>query len=132
MPRKPRIEYPAAFYHIMCRGNNDEFILTEEKPEYIRILEKYKERYKFKIYAYCIMDNHVHLLIETGEKPISKIMQGIQQSFIQYYNKKYNRSGHVFQQRYKAQLCDKERYIWQLIKYIHYNPVEAGFRQGLN
>lgn len=133
MPRKPRIEYPGAFYHVMCRGNNGEYVFTgEEKPEYIRLIAKYKERYKFKIYAYCIMDNHVHLLIEAGDVPISKIMQGIQQSFTQYYNKKYNRTGHVFQQRYKAQLCDKERYLWQLIRYIHYNPVEAGFKQGLD
>ena len=132
MARKPRIEYPGAFYHVMCRGNNGEYVLTEEKPEYARLIEKYKERYRFRIYAYCIMDNHVHLLLETGDIPLSKIMQGIQQSFTQYFNKKYNRTGHVFQQRYKAQLCDKERYLWQLIKYIHYNPVEAGLRQGLD
>lgn len=57
MPRRPRIEYPGAFYHVMCRGNNGEYVLTEEeKPEYVRIIEKYKERYRFKIYAYCIMD----------------------------------------------------------------------------
>lgn len=133
MPRKPRIEYPGALYHVMCRGNNGEYVLTEEeKPKYVRLIAKYKERYGFKIYAYCIMDNHVHLLIETGDMPLSKIMQGIQQSFTQYYNKKYDRTGHVFQQRYKAQLCDKERYLLELIKYIHYNPVEAGIIQGLN
>lgn len=133
MPRTPRIEYPGAFYHVMCRGNNGEYVLTEEeKPEYARLMEKYKERYRFKIYAYCIMDNHIHLLLETGDVPLSKIMQGIQQSFTQYYNKKYNRTGHVFQQRYKAELCDKERYLWQLIKYIHYNPVKAGIQQGLD
>ena len=133
MPRRPRIEYPGAFYHVMSRGNNGEYVLTEEeKPEYTRLIEKYKERYRFKIYAYCIMDNHVHFLLETGEIPLSKIMQGIQQSFTQYYNKKHNRTGHVFQQRYKAELCDKERYLWQLIKYIHYNPVKAGIKQGLD
>jgi len=88
MPRKPRTEYPGALYHVMCRGNNGEHILTEEeKPEYIKFIIKYKERYRFKIYAYCIMDNHAHILIETGDVPISKIMQGIQQSFTQYYNK---------------------------------------------
>jgi putative transposase len=133
MARKPRIEYPGALYHVMCRGNNREFVLTEEeKPEYLRLIGKYKERYKFDIYAYCIMDNHAHLLIETGETPLSKIMQGIQQSFTQHYNKKYDRTGHIFEQRYKAQLCDKEKYLWQLIKYIHYNPVEAGLHQGLD
>jgi len=133
LARKPRLEYPGALYHVMCRGNNGEFILTEkEKPIYLTLIKKYKERYDFKLYAYCIMDNHVHLLIETGETPLSRIMQGIQQSFTQQYNKKYNRTGHVFQQRYKAQLCDKERYLLQVIKYIHYNPVEAGIETGLD
>ncbi|MDR3586946.1 MAG: transposase [Desulfosporosinus sp.] len=133
MARKPRLEYPGALYHVMCRGNNGEYILTEkEKPIYLTLIKKYKERYDFKLYAYCIMDNHVHLLIETGETPLSRIMQGIQQSFTQQYNKKYNRTGHVFQQRYKAQLCDKERYLLQVIKYIHYNPVEAGIEAGLD
>ncbi|QNO13306.1 transposase [Alkalicella caledoniensis] len=65
MPRKPRIEYPGAFYHVMCRGNNGEFNLRddEDKELYLFLIEKYKERYYFKIYAYCIMDNHVHMLI---------------------------------------------------------------------
>ena len=133
MARKPRLEYPGALYHVMCRGNNGEYILTEkEKPIYLTLIKRYKERYDFKLYAYCIMDNHVHLLIETGETPLSRIMQGIQQSFTQQYNKKYNRTGHVFQQRYKAQHCDKERYLLQVIKYIHYNPVEAGIETGLD
>jgi REP element-mobilizing transposase RayT len=114
-------------------GNNGEHILEgEEKEKYIKYILKYKERYKFSIYAYCIMSNHVHLLLETGETPLSKIMQGIQQSFTQYYNKKYKRTGHVFRTRYKALLCNKESYLLQLIKYIHKNPVEAGFDQGLN
>jgi REP element-mobilizing transposase RayT len=83
MARKPRIEYPGGLYHVMCRGNNGEYVLKEDKSDYIRFIEKYKERYSFKLYAYCIMDNHVHLLIETGAIPLSKIMQGIQQSFTQ-------------------------------------------------
>ncbi len=133
MPRTTRMEYKGALYHVMCRGNNGEHILVEEEKEkYVKYILKYKEKYKFDIYAYCIMSNHVHLLLETGEVPLSRIMQGIQQSFTQYYNKKYNRTGHVFQQRYKALLCNKESYLWQLIKYIHKNPVEAGFQQGLN
>jgi len=133
LARKTRVEYPGALYHVMCRGNNGEYVLTEEeKPSYLALIKKYKERYGFKLYAYCIMDNHVHLLIETGETPLSKIMQGIQQSFTQRYNKKFDRTGHVFQQRYKSQLCDKERYLLQVMKYIHYNPVEAGLKKGLD
>lgn len=77
MPRTPGIEYSGAFYHVMCRGNNGEYIVTEEKKEYIRYIMKYKERYEFKVYAYCIMDNHIRLLIETGEAPLSELMRGI-------------------------------------------------------
>ncbi|KJS19098.1 MAG: hypothetical protein VR72_20425 [Clostridiaceae bacterium BRH_c20a] len=127
MARRPRVEYPGALYHVICRGNNGEDILSQEKDkiEYIEILKKYKIRYGFNLYAYCIMDNHVHLLVETGVIPLSKIMQGIQQSFTQRYNKRYQRTGHVFQQRYKAKLCDMENYLLQLIKYIHHNPIKA-------
>lgn len=134
MARKLRIEYPGAFYHVMARGNNREFILQndEDKELYLYLIKKYKERYYFNIYAYCIMDNHVHLLIETADVPLSKIMQGIQQSFTQTYNRKYERTGHVFQQRYKALLCDRDSYLLQLVKYIHYNPVEACIGEGLS
>ncbi|MFZ5944768.1 MAG: transposase [Bacillota bacterium] len=128
MARRLRIEFPGALFHVICRGNNGEDILKHnaDKQHYLELITKYKKRYNFKLFAYCIMDNHIHLLIETGEVPLSKIMQGIQQSFTQRYNKKYQRTGHVFQQRYKAQLCDKESYLLELIKYIHNNPVKAG------
>lgn len=134
MPRKTRIQFPGAIYHVMCRGNNRETVLgsNNDKKLYLHLLDKYKQRYDFKIYAYCIMSNHVHLLIETGTTPLSKIMQGIQQSYTQTYNKRYDRTGHVFQQRYKALLCDKESYLLQLVKYIHYNPVEACIEEGLD
>lgn len=134
MARKPRIDYKGALYHVMCRGNNREEILKEEenKQMYLDLIKKYKKRYGFKLYAYCIMDNHVHMLIEREDVALSKIMQGIQQSYTQRYNKKYERTGHVFQQRYKAQLCNKNEYLLQLIKYIHMNPVKAGLEEGLN
>ena len=94
----------------MARGNNGEYIIKDEqdKKHYIDIVKKYKERYQFKLYAYCLMDNHIHMLIEVSEVPLAKIMQGIQQVYTQHYNKKYKRTGHVFQQRYKAVLCNKD------------------------
>lgn len=134
MPRKPRVHYKGALYHVMARGNNGEEVLErdEEKKQYLNLLKKYKERYDFKLYAYCLMDNHIHLLIEVSDIPLSKIMQGVQQSFTQIFNKKYERTGHAFQQRYKANLCDKESYFLQVIKYIHYNPVKASLDEGIN
>ncbi|MFX4263665.1 transposase [Pelotomaculum propionicicum] len=127
MPRKPRIHYPGALYHVMVRGNNGEKVLNEEihKSKYLDVLAFYKEKLCFLLYAFCIMDNHVHLLMEVDEVTLSQIMQRIQQVYTQWFNRKYNRTGHVFQQRYKALLCDKENYLLLLIKYIHNNPVKA-------
>jgi len=128
MARKPRIEYEGAFYHIITRGNQRQKIFGDEKDysKYLEILTRYKSQYKYRLYAYVLMNNHVHLLIETKDIPLSKIQQGINQSYTIYFNKKYNTVGHLFQGRYKAILCDKEAYLLSLIKYIHLNPVSAG------
>lgn len=127
MPRKPRLHYEGALYHVMVRGNNKSYIFENDndKLEYLKRIKKYKEKYKSKVYAYVVMDNHAHLLIEVSQTPLSKIMQLIQQTFSQYYNKKYNRTGHVFEQRYKAILCNKDEYLLALIRYIHNNPEKS-------
>ncbi|QOR33698.1 transposase [Clostridium sp. 'deep sea'] len=134
MARKPRIHYKGALYHVICRGNNRESIFATEtdKQDYILQIIRYKERYNFKLYSYCIMDNHAHLVIEIDEAPLAKIMQGIQQVYTQRYNYRYDHVGHVFQQRYKAILIDKQAYLLQLIRYVHNNPVKAGYEDGLN
>jgi putative transposase len=72
------------------------------------------------------MPNHVHLLVESSEQPLAKFMQGLQQSYSQYFNRKHRKTGHVFEGRYKAILCQKDQYLLQLIRYIHLNPVRAG------
>ncbi|WP_366922768.1 transposase [Metallumcola ferriviriculae] len=118
----------------MVRGNNGQKIFAAEfhKREYITRLSKYKEQFFFKLFAYCIMDNHAHLLIQVNNTPLSEIMQRIQQVYTQWFNRRYGRTGHVFQQRYKALLCNKENYLLQLIKYIHYNPAKANICKGIN
>lgn len=134
MARKLRIEFPGALYHVIVRGNNREsiFAAENEKSEYLEIIRRYKERYFFKLYAFVIMDNHGHLLIEVDKVPLSKIMQGIQQVYTSFYNREHGRVGHVFQQRYKALLCDKDNYLLAVIRYIHHNPLEAGIINDLN
>ena len=104
MPRKPRVHYPGALYHVICRGNNKEWVFKQEleKKEYLSLIENYKKRYGFSLYAWVIMSNHAHLLIEVGEKPLWKIMQGIQQSYTTWYNRTNRHSGHVFEQRYRV------------------------------
>ena len=134
MARKPRIHYEGALYHVLVRGNNRSYIFRskDNKEEYKTIISKYKKRYRFKLYAYCIMDNHAHLLIEVEDIPLSKIMQGIQQVFTQYYNRRNRTTGHVFEQRYKSFLCDKDHYLLSLIRYIHQNPVRSKLTGALD
>jgi REP element-mobilizing transposase RayT len=134
MARAQRVHYPGAVYHVIARGNNKEPILSSDRGKnyYLGLIKKYKERFPFNLYGYAIMDNHVHILLEVREDPLSKIMQGIQQSYTQWYNGHYQRVGHVFQQRYKAILCDKDSYLLSLLKYIHSNPVRAGVTETLS
>jgi REP element-mobilizing transposase RayT len=127
MPRKPRIEFEGAFYHVITRGNQRQKIFKDssDHQKFIQYLTIYKNRYHYSLYAYVLMGNHVHLLIETHETPLSKILQGINQSYTMYYNRTYRTVGHLFQGRYKAILCDRDPYLLSLLKYIHHNPVRA-------
>jgi putative transposase len=124
MARKPRVEFAGALYHVIARGNQrrDIFADDEDRRGYLQRLEHYRVRYQFTVYAYMLMSNHVHLLLETGSVPLSKIMQGIQFSFTQRYNRRHGTTGHVFQSRYKAILCDRDAYLLELVRYIHLNP----------
>jgi len=133
MARKPRIEFEGALYHVITRGNQRQQIFrgTEDYERYLRILGDYKTRYEFVLYAYVLMGNHVHLLMETKEVPLSRILQGINQSYTMYFNRKYATVGHLFQGRYKAILCDRDSYLLSLVKYIHVNPIRAGVVKAL-
>ena len=88
-------------------------------------LERYLRSCEVRLWAYCLMPNHVHLLVETGPQPLSTLMQRLQQSYTQYFNRTHRKVGHLFQGRYKAIVCDKDRYLLALIRYLHLNPVRA-------
>ncbi len=128
MARKPRIQFEGAFYHIIVRGNQRQDIFVDEtdRHQYLERLHRYGNKCDFILYAYVLMTNHVHLLIETPKDPISRIMQMINFTYTQYFNKKYGKVGHLFQGRYKSYLCDKDNYLLSLVRYIHDNPVRAG------
>lgn len=127
MARPNRIEFPGAFYHVFARGNNKQKIFhdTQDFTVYLDRIKRYHRRYEFILYAYVLMSNHIHFAIETCEIPLSKIMQGIQQSYAQYVHKKRGSVGHVFQGPYRAVIYDKEEFVLTLVRYIHRNPVEA-------
>jgi len=128
MARRPRIEFEGGFYHVITRGNQRQKVFTEEKDflKYLEFLTDYKERYVFLLYAYVLMGTHIHLLIETRQVPLSKILQGINQRFTMYFNWRHGTVGHLLQGRYKSILCDRDAYLLNLVKYVHCNPVRAG------
>lgn len=127
MARKPRIEIGGALYHVIARGNNRRKIFRSDADylRFIEILSTQKSKLPFYLYAYCLMPNHFHLLIEMQEDPVSRIMQRVLTSFSQYHNRKYKKIGHLFQGRYKSILCQSDRYLGELVRYIHLNPVRA-------
>jgi putative transposase len=127
MTRALRIEYPGAVYHVICRGNNRQAIYRDDqdRKRYLEKLSVYCQDKKVDLLAYCLMSNHVHVMFETPEGNLSKMMQAFQTSYTLYFNRRHGRSGHVFEQRYKAMLVDKDTYLLQVSRYIHLNPVEA-------
>jgi len=128
MTRPLRISYPGAFYHITSRGNErkDIFKSHRDREKFLSYLESATQRYGALIHVYCLMSNHYHLLMETPAGNLSQIMQHINGAYTTYFNVKHQRSGHLFQGRYKAILVDVDEYAKALSRYIHLNPVRAG------
>ena len=127
MARQLRVEFENAFYHITSRGNQRDKIFYDaaDRERFLEILSRTKERYGFLLHAYALMDNHYHLLMETPKANLSQIMQNINTSYTVYVNRKYQRSGHLLQGRFKGIIVDKDRYLIALSRYIHLNPVRA-------
>jgi len=127
MARQLRVQFPGALYHITSRGNEKKDIFKHDgdREKFIAYLKEAKERYEFLLYAYALMNNHYHLLVETPLANITQIMHYINSSYTIYFNRKNNRYGHLFQGRYKAILVDKDNYLLELSRYIHLNPVRA-------
>jgi len=127
MARRPRLFAPGLLYHVIVRGNQrlKTFLDDRDYQVYLERLAKYRKLYGYNIHAYCLMPNHVHLLVESSDHPLGKFMQGLQQSYSQYFNARHRKVGHVFQGRYKAIICDRDEYLLELTRYIHLNPVRA-------
>ena len=129
MARGPRKCTNMFFYHIMVQGINKEYILNEveDKRQYLKFINKVKKEIDVYIVSYCIMDNHVHILIkEEYIECLSRFMHKVNTLYAMYYNKKYNRVGYVFRDRYKSQVIYSEKQLYTCINYIHNNPVKAG------
>ncbi len=127
MARPLRIEFAGALYHITSHGNaqGEIFLNNADRIKFLDILSQAVIRYDWYCHAYCLMDNHYHLLIETGTPTLSKGMKYLNGSYTQSFNRLHQLFGHVFQGRYKAILVDKESYLLELSRYIVLNPVRA-------
>lgn len=127
MPRKTRIEIEGGLYHLITRGNDrkDIFHSHEDHAKFLQLLLMQKERLPFYLYAYCLMTNHIHILIERRTEDIGRIMHRVLTAYTQYYNRKYKKVGHLLQGRYKSVICQSESYLTTLVRYIHLNPVKA-------
>lgn len=126
MPRQARIKSRSGIYHIMLRGINRQTIFEddEDKKRFVDTLLKYKHHYK--LFAYCIMDNHVHVLLKETSEPLSDLIKRISSSYVYWYNMKYNRCGHLFQSRFKSENVETKSYFLTVLRYIHQNPLKAG------
>lgn len=128
MGRKPRRVSKGALYHIVQRGNNRNYVYENitDKNCFLRLLVESKEVGRYRILYYVLMDNHYHLILESGEVPYWKGLQWLNTTYSKYYNKKYNRSGGIYEGRYSAWEIGDTRHYYQLLKYIAENPVKAG------
>lgn len=133
MSRPLRIQYADAFYHITSRGNEQKpiFKADKDRERFLSYLESAHERYGAIIHAYCLMDNHYHLLLETPWANLSEILHHINGAYTVYFNIRRQRSGHLFQGRYRAILVEKDVYCQELSRYIHLNPFRAGMVKNL-
>jgi len=127
MARKARVEVEGGLYHVITRGNGrqDIFHSDEDFRKFLLLLETQKARLPFYLYAYCLMTNHVHLLIERRSDAVGRIMHRVLTGYSQYYNRRYRKVGHLLEGRHKAILCQSEMYMGELVRYIHLNPVRS-------
>lgn len=133
MTRALRIQYEGAVYHVTSRGNDGQktFNCNDDRESFLSISRTVRNRYHWIVHAYCLMDNHYHLLIETKRANLSESMRQLNGIYTQEFNRRHERRGHLFQGRYKAMICDKDEYFLNLARYIVQNPVRAGIVNDL-
>jgi REP element-mobilizing transposase RayT len=128
MARKPRLHVPGGLYHVILRGNarQDVFLTPGDRHFFYGLLAQGVGRFGYRVHAFCLMTNHLHLALQAGEEALSTGMQNLSFRYTRYLNARLGRVGHVFQGRYKAFLVDQDRYGLALVRYLHLNPVRAG------
>ena len=133
MPRKARQRSESSIYHIMIRGINRQHIFkdVEDIQLFLQVLHKLKKECGFALYGYCFMGNHVHLLLRENSVSISQIMRKLGSSYVYWYNRKYERAGYLFQDRFKSEPVEDDSYFLTVLRYIHQNPLKAGLTKSI-
>ena len=133
MPRHARLDAPGALHHIMVRGIDKSNIFrdAEDKARFLERLGQNIQDAKCSIYAWVLMDNHIHMLFRSGQDGISAVMRKLLTWYAQYFNRRHGRKGHLFENRYKSILCDEDNYLLALVRYIHLNPIRAKIIQTM-
>jgi putative transposase len=134
MPRAARLDHPGAFHHVIARGIERRaiFVSDDERAEFLDRLSTRVANTGAGLYAWGLMPNHLHLFVSTGTLPLSRFMQGLLGGYVEFFNQRHRRSGHLFQNRFKSTLVEQEHYGLRLVRYIHLNPVRSGLGVSLD
>jgi len=127
MARKQRYHIPGAFYHVMLRGNDGQTIVfcDSDRSRMCLLIQEGVEKYGHRIHAFCFMGNHIHLLVQVGNIPLSKLIHNLSFRYSQFINRRHKKIGHLFQGRFKAIIIQENTYFLRLLRYIHMNPIRA-------
>lgn len=133
MPRKARERSASGVYHIMMRGINRQqiFLDNDDRDRFLFTIKQFKVQGRFEIYAYCLMGNHIHLLLKELSDTVGQVMKRICGSYVHWYNKKYSRVGHLFQARFRSEAVNDITYLMTVFRYIHHNPLKAGYTAAI-
>ena len=129
MPRGRRILLNNACYHLINRGNQKQNIFFENPDfeQYLKLLKHYKKKYRFRLFGYCLMPNHIHIIIEAKQvQELPRFMQGVSQTYTVWFNNKYKKIGRLWQGRFKSMVIQKDNYFIECVYYVEANPVRAG------
>ncbi|MGE5307638.1 MAG: REP-associated tyrosine transposase [Deltaproteobacteria bacterium] len=128
MPRLPRIYIKDALYFITCRGEHGETLFKDERDYrmFLDLMKRYQEQYEIKLFAYCLLPDHLHLLLEMEKPTVSDFMRDLNNNYTKYYNSRYDRKGHLFRERFKSAVIEKDSHLLKMTAYIHVNPEKIG------
>ena len=127
MPRPPRLDTAGTVTHVIARGNERRPLWRDDadRERYLDLLGESCGKHGARVLAFCLMPNHVHLALQTGPAPISRVVHDVHARYAQYFNRRYDRSGHLFQGRFRGFVVDRDAYLLEVVRYIHRNPVKA-------